>query len=77
VSRQCRRRPLVIDQHGLLPAALAFGASTTQDGFDIAVTFGFYPGISTKDGSPKPATGRRPAEYRARDHGNRYAAVSS
>jgi len=38
--------------NGLLPAALAFGASTTQDGFDIAVTFGFYPGISTNDGSP-------------------------
>jgi hypothetical protein len=38
--------------NGLLPAALALGASTTQNGFDIAVTFGFYPGISTNDGSP-------------------------
>ena len=37
--------------NGLLPAALALGASTTQDGYDIAVTFGFYPGISTNDGS--------------------------
>ncbi|MBX5462817.1 MAG: porin [Steroidobacteraceae bacterium] len=38
--------------NGLLPAALAFTASTTQNGFDIAATFGFYPGISTNDGSP-------------------------
>jgi len=38
--------------NGLLPAALAIGASTTQKGFDIGVTFGFYPGISTNDGSP-------------------------
>lgn len=36
--------------NGLLPAALALGASTTQKGFDIGVTFGFYPGISTNDG---------------------------
>ena len=38
--------------NGLLPAALALGVSTTQDGYDLAVTFGFYPGISTNDGSP-------------------------
>lgn len=38
--------------NGLLPAALAIGASTTQKGYDLAVTFGFYPGISTNDGSP-------------------------
>jgi predicted porin len=38
--------------NGLLPAAIAFTASTTQNGFDIAATFGFYPGISTNDGSP-------------------------
>jgi predicted porin len=38
--------------NGLLPAALAIGASTTQDGYDLSVTFGFYPGISTNDGSP-------------------------
>jgi predicted porin len=38
--------------NGLLPAALALGASTTQGGYDLAVTFGFYPGISTNDGSP-------------------------
>lgn len=38
--------------NGLLPAALAISASTTQSGYDIAATFGFYPGISTNDGSP-------------------------
>lgn len=38
--------------NGLLPAALVIGASTTQNGYDIGVTFGFYPGISTNDGSP-------------------------
>jgi predicted porin len=38
--------------NGLLPAALAISASTTQGGYDIAATFGFYPGISTNDGSP-------------------------
>jgi len=38
--------------NGLLPAALAIGASTTQKGYDIGVTFGFYPGVSTNDGSP-------------------------
>jgi hypothetical protein len=37
--------------NGLLPAALALGASTTQNGFDIAGPR-FYPGISTNDGSP-------------------------
>ncbi len=43
--------------NGLLPAAIAFGASTTQNGYDIAVTFGFYPGISTNDGSPNLGQG--------------------
>jgi predicted porin len=38
--------------NGLLPAALAIGAKTTQKGLDLSVTFGFYPGISTNDGSP-------------------------
>lgn len=38
--------------NGLLPAALALGVSTTQKGYDLAVVFGFYPGISTNDGSP-------------------------
>ena len=36
--------------NGLLPAALAIGASTTQRGLDLSFTFGFYPGISTNDG---------------------------
>ena len=36
--------------NGLLPAALSFSAATTQAGYDIAVTFGLYPGISTNDG---------------------------
>ncbi|HKQ81420.1 MAG TPA: porin [Steroidobacteraceae bacterium] len=38
--------------NGLLPAALAIGASTTQSGYDLSVTFGLFPGISTNDGSP-------------------------
>lgn len=38
--------------NGLLPAALAVGGSTTQNGYDISFTFGFFPGISTNDGSP-------------------------
>src|SRR5690349_18837827 len=36
--------------NGLLPAAIAFTVSTTQKGYDLGVTFGFYPGISTNDG---------------------------
>jgi len=36
--------------NGLLPAALAFGISTTQNGYDIAAHFGLYPGISSNDG---------------------------
>jgi len=36
--------------NGLLPAALGLSASTTQAGYDLNVTFGFYPGISTNDG---------------------------
>ena len=39
--------------NGLLPAALDFGVSTTQDGYDIAAHFGLYPGIATNDtGTP-------------------------
>ena len=38
--------------NGLLPAAIALSASTTQAGYDLAATFGFFPGISTNDGSP-------------------------
>jgi hypothetical protein len=36
--------------NGLLPAALTFGLSTTQDGYDIAAHFGLYPGIASNDG---------------------------
>lgn len=36
--------------NGLLPAALVFGAKTTQNGYDLSATFGLYPGISTNDG---------------------------
>ena len=36
--------------NGLLPAALTFGLSTTQNGYDIAAHFGLYPGIATNDG---------------------------
>jgi predicted porin len=36
--------------NGLLPAALTFGVSTTQEGIDIAAHFGLYPGIATNDG---------------------------
>jgi predicted porin len=36
--------------NGLLPAALSISAATTQQGYDIGVTFGFYPGISTNNG---------------------------
>lgn len=36
--------------NGLLPAAIVFGAKTQQRGYDLGVTFGFYPGISTNDG---------------------------
>jgi len=36
--------------NGLLPAAITFGISTTQNGYDIAAHFGLYPGIATNDG---------------------------
>src|ERR1700736_6383217 len=36
--------------NGLLPAALSISAATTQNGYDVGVTFGLYPGISTNDG---------------------------
>ncbi|MDP9012885.1 MAG: porin [Pseudomonadota bacterium] len=36
--------------NGLLPAALTFGLSTTQNGYDIAAHFGLYPGIAGNDG---------------------------
>jgi hypothetical protein len=36
--------------NGLLPAAITFGISTTQNGYDIAAHFGLYPGIASNDG---------------------------
>ncbi|HET9389332.1 MAG TPA: porin [Steroidobacteraceae bacterium] len=36
--------------NGLLPAAITFGISTTQAGWDLAAHFGLYPGIDTNDG---------------------------
>jgi predicted porin len=36
--------------NGLLPAALSVSGATTQNGYDLAFTFGLYPGISTNDG---------------------------
>jgi predicted porin len=36
--------------NGLLPAAITFGITTTQDGLDIGAHFGFYPGIDTHTG---------------------------
>jgi len=44
--------------NGLLPASLSLSATTTQSGYDIGVTFGLYPGISTNDGgSPNLGAG--------------------
>lgn len=37
-------------ESGLLPSALVFGAKTSQSGWDIGVTIGFYPGLN--DGGP-------------------------
>src|SRR5712691_6573101 len=34
-------------ESGLLPSALVFGAKSSQSGFDIGVTLGFYPGITS------------------------------
>ncbi len=34
---------------GLLPAALVFGATTTQNDIDVNATVGFYPGIAHND----------------------------
>src|SRR5881409_2960180 len=34
-------------ESGLLPSALVFSAKTSQSGFDIGVTLGFYPGITS------------------------------
>ena len=36
--------------NGLLPASIAFGVQTTQNGIDVGAHFGFFPGIATNDG---------------------------
>jgi len=36
--------------NGLLPASLAFGFKTTQNGIDLSAHFGLFPGIATNDG---------------------------
>ena len=38
-------------RNGLLPAALVFNATTRQEGYDIGVTVGFYPGINSSAAS--------------------------
>jgi predicted porin len=46
--------------NGLLPAAFVLGASTTQNGLDLAAYFGMYPGVSTNDGgSPNLQAGTK------------------
>ncbi|MGH8750997.1 MAG: hypothetical protein ACREUV_04755 [Burkholderiales bacterium] len=42
---------------GLLPSALVFSAKTQQEGFDIGVTFGLYPGINSSAGGIIGANG--------------------
>jgi predicted porin len=42
-------------QSGLLPSALVISAKTTQEGFDIGVTFGMYPGINSQVGNANSA----------------------
>ncbi len=48
-------------RNGLLPAALVFNAKTRQDGYDIGVTIGFYPGINSSAGSQVNTGGGLPA----------------
>jgi hypothetical protein len=39
-------------ESGLLPSALVFAAKSRQSGFDIGVTLGFYPGITSSASVP-------------------------
>ena len=43
--------------NGLLPAALALGAATTQNGYDLTVTFGFLPRHRYQRRQPESAAG--------------------
>jgi predicted porin len=45
---------------GLLPSALVISAKTNQAGFDIGVTFGFYPGINSSFGDAGANSGGNP-----------------
>ncbi len=47
--------------NGLLPAALSISGATTQGGYDIGVTFGLYPGISTHTGGDPNGAGTNAA----------------
>src|SRR5213083_2413648 len=40
-------------ESGLLPSALVFGAKTSQSGFDVGWTIGFYPGLNDGNGPGK------------------------
>src|SRR5258706_12408749 len=40
-------------ESGLLPSALVFGGKTSQSGFDIGVTIGFFPGLNDGNGPGK------------------------
>src|SRR5712691_11475223 len=44
-------------ESGLLPSALVFGAKSRQSGWDIGVTIGFYPGL-TSSATGKSGIGR-------------------
>src|SRR3989449_6141357 len=47
-------------ESGLLPSALVFGAKTSQSGFDIGWTIGFYPGLNDGPASAtQPGAGKR------------------
>ena len=44
-------------RNGLLPAAFILNAATVQEGFDVGVTFGVYPGITLNNGPGANAAG--------------------
>jgi predicted porin len=44
-------------ESGLLPSALVFGGKSSQSGWDIGVTIGFYPGLNDNIGAGSGKTG--------------------
>lgn len=46
---------------GNLPNGIVFGAKTTQEGYDLAATFGYYPGIVGNDFGRGPNVAINPA----------------